>query len=139
MFQFNLKTHRVNAEYKKPHFFILNRGNNSGKPLAEPCPNCFVCLCESEADKNSLYWIVYGLWQGRGFEQFFTGSVITFVHLKDFKKAISFACERFNGDQDELSKKITTIQTIQLNYDNIQKQLALMQQLRRVVVQNLIQ
>jgi hypothetical protein len=31
-----------------------------------------------------------------------------------------------------------TIQTIQLNFDNIQKQLALMQQLRRAVVQNLI-
>jgi hypothetical protein len=64
--------------------------------------------------------------------------VITFVHLRDFKAAISFACGRFEGNQEELSKKIMTIQTIQLNYDNIQKQLALMQQLRRSVVQNLI-
>ena len=60
------------------------------------------------------------------------------MHLRDFQKAISFACGRFKGDLEELSKKITTIQTIQLNYENIQKQLALMQQLRRAVVQNLI-
>ena len=86
-----------------------------------------------------MFWIVYGLWQGRGFEQYFTGSVITFVHLRDFKKAIYFACGRFEGNQEELSKKIMTIQTIQLNYVNIQKQLALMHQLRRAVVQKLIQ
>jgi hypothetical protein len=85
MFQFNLRTHRVDAAYQKPHFFILNRGNKSGKLLSEPCLNCFVCICQSEQEKESLYWILFALWQGRRFHQVLCGSVIPFIRKKNFQ------------------------------------------------------
>lgn len=38
-----LKTHRPTTTYTKPHFFILNKGLNSGKPLKAPLPK-LLCL-----------------------------------------------------------------------------------------------
>ena len=89
MFSFKLKTHNLNATYSEPHFFILNKGNHSGKPMNDPCPNCFVCICSSEEEKEMLYWLVMGLCQGRVFEQYLCGSVIPFVRINDVKKALN--------------------------------------------------
>ena len=36
----------------KNHFFILSKGLNAGKPLTEPCPNCFVFHAETEQEKD---------------------------------------------------------------------------------------
>jgi hypothetical protein len=90
MFSFKLKTHKLNAIYSEPHFFILNKGNHSGKPMNNPCPNCFVCICSSEEEKEMLYWLVMGLCQGRVFEQYLCGSVIPFVRINDVKKALNW-------------------------------------------------
>ena len=69
MFTFQLKSFRSESNISEPHFFILCKGLNSGKPLSEPCPNCFICICQSEQEKENLYWILFALWQGRRFHQ----------------------------------------------------------------------
>lgn len=93
MFQFKLKCHRANEEYKGFHFFILNKGLNSGKPLNEPCPNCFVCFCQSEQERESLYWITFALWKGNRFRQFLCGSVIPFIRINDLKNCLKSGIE----------------------------------------------
>jgi len=47
MSNFKMITYRQEGVYKGPHFFILNKGLNSGKPLKKPCPNCFVISCHT--------------------------------------------------------------------------------------------
>jgi hypothetical protein len=113
MFQFNLKTHRVEAAYQKPHFFILNRGNNSGKPLSEPCPNCFVCLCQSEQEKENLYWILFALWQGRRFNQVLCGSVIPFIRKKELLNLIHQGQKYANHFPDKFQKNVQALQLLQ--------------------------
>ena len=55
MITFQLKTYNEKKEETKPHFYILCKGLNSGKPLEKPCPNCFCCVCENEeANKKSI-------------------------------------------------------------------------------------
>jgi len=46
MCTFILNSYNQKSEIKNPHFFILNKGNNSGKPLVSPCSRCqaFVLL-----------------------------------------------------------------------------------------------
>ncbi|WP_371923412.1 hypothetical protein [Flavobacterium sp. HSC-61S13] len=44
MSQILIKTHKKGNLYKGIYFFILNKGLNSGKPLSQPCANCFVIL-----------------------------------------------------------------------------------------------
>ena len=55
MSTFELKTHKTGRTYSNPHFFILNKGLNSGKPLINPCPNCFVVTTSTEEEKNTLF------------------------------------------------------------------------------------
>jgi len=85
MCTFILKSYSQKSEIKKPHFFILNKGNNSGKPLSAPCPNCFVIQFQNETEKEQVYWLMYSLWQSKAFYPFLRGSVIPFVVLRDVK------------------------------------------------------
>lgn len=84
----NIKTHRQGFTYNKPHFFILNKGNNSGKPLLIPCANCFVIQCKSADEKEQLFWLIRGLWTSKAFLPLLKGSVIPFITLDDLKKCI---------------------------------------------------
>jgi len=56
-----LKSYNRNSEIQNPHFFILNKGNNSGKPLVSPCPNCFVIQFQYEEEKEQVFWLLYSL------------------------------------------------------------------------------
>jgi hypothetical protein len=88
MFNFKLTSYNPNATYTAIRFYILNKGLNSGKPLLEPCPNCFVCICNSEEEKENLYWMFFALWQGKKFHQLLIGSVIPFIKIKDTKNLV---------------------------------------------------
>ena len=81
----------MSKEYERYHFFILSKGYNAGKPLAKPCPNCFVILANSEEDKNKLFWICYSLWKTGKYIPLLVGSVIPFLHIKDVHHEITKA------------------------------------------------
>ena len=61
MSNFKMITYRPEGVYKDPHFFILNKGLNSGKPLKKPCPNCFVISCHTNWSFESRIriWIIF--------------------------------------------------------------------------------
>ena len=138
MFQFNLKTHRVDAAYQKPHFFILNKGNHSGKPMNEPCPNCFVCICSSEEEREMLYWLVMGLYQGRVFEQYLCGSVIPFIRINDVKKELNWLSFNHTAKLIQYKKKVIAIQKVQQAKNTILQQLQSLQSLQKVLVADLV-
>ncbi|MDG1398068.1 MAG: hypothetical protein P8P88_06740 [Polaribacter sp.] len=86
MSTFEIKTHQIGRTYSNPHFFILNKGLNSGKPLALPCPNCFVLISKNEEDKNTLYHLTMMLQIGGFYAYYLKGSVIPFISINDCKK-----------------------------------------------------
>jgi hypothetical protein len=135
MFSFKLKTHKLNATYSEPHFFILNKGNHSGKPMNDPCPNCFVCICSSEEEKEMLYWLVMGLCQGRVFEQYLCGSVIPFIRINDVKKALNWLSINHTAQLVQYKKKVIAIQKVQQAKNSILQQL---QSLQKVLVSDLM-
>jgi len=108
MFSFQLKSFRSEHQITQPHFFILCKGLNSGKPLSEPCPNCFVCICQSEQEKENLYWILFALWQSRRFHQVLCGSVIPFVRKKELSNLIQirFDNSKLLSTREDSSVKI---------------------------------
>lgn len=69
-------------------FFILSRGLNTGKPINESCPNCFVCICNSREDKENLYWLLFALWQSKEIKRQLIGSVILYIRKRDLEKII---------------------------------------------------
>ena len=65
--------------------FILNRGKNAGKPLRQPCPNCFIIYCKDENEVENYYWTFYALWKHGFFHPYLCGSVIEMLRISELK------------------------------------------------------
>jgi hypothetical protein len=124
-----IKTHQMKNVYEGNHFFILSKGLNAGKPLEKPCPNCFVLVAKSEEERNRLYWLCFGLWNGNFFRPFLTGSVIPFIRLDDLKTVINETLSKV--DVNEFEKSISVMQDLEKYHFNISKQLELIRQAKK--------
>jgi hypothetical protein len=93
MSTYEIKTHRIGRTYNSPHFFILSKGLNSGKPLNQPCPNCFVLIAQSENQRERLFYVCLSLKVGKYFSYYLKGSVIPFICISDAKKVINTALQ----------------------------------------------
>lgn len=129
-----IKTHKMKNTYAEVHFFILSKGNNSGKPLDKPCPNCFVCICKDEAEKERLYWLFYGLWQGSYFHPFITGSVIPFIRLNDLKEVVNTALSKIALKPQQFDKNVSMIQLLNEKAKVVQEQIILIKQAKKALM-----
>ena len=133
MSTFSIKSHRSGVVYSLPHFFILNKGNNSGKPLADPCPNCFVIQCKCEAEKEQIYWLSYSLWQSKAFYPLLRGSVIPFVVLRDVKSCLLDGLNKANGNPAQFEKAVSTLRSLEALEKNYKQNLLLISNARRML------
>jgi len=131
---FQIKTHAKGSTYNQPHFFILCKGNNCGKPLTEPCANCFVLLCK-EGNKDLMYWMMWGLWKAKAFHFYLRGSVIPFIKIEDARLALSIALKNANDDKTELANAIKVLRTFEELEKNYLERKALIDDYRRIVFQ----
>ena len=111
-----------------PHFFILNKGNNSGKPLLSPCPNCFVVQFQSEEEKEQVYWLLYSLWQSKAFYPYLRGSVIPFVVLRDVKECLTDAMEKMEANLGQFKKTVEALRSLEAMENKFKQNLKLIQQ-----------
>ncbi len=126
MSKYQIKTHRAGTIYQGNYFFIQSKGFHSGKPLKEPYPNCFVCLCDNETSLDEMYWMLYILWQGRKFHEVLVGSVIPFIRIKDLQETIELALYKFDGCPQQFYQTVEALKSLQkqeLNYFNINDQI----------------
>ncbi len=129
----SIKTHRVEVIYTQPHFFILNKGNNSGKPLLTACPNCFVILCMNEENKEQLYWLIMGLWQSKAFYSYLKGSVIPFVTISDVKQCVYKGLEVANTSLPEFGKSVKSLRSLEQLEQQYKQNLLVIQEAKRVL------
>ena len=85
MLTHKVRTYSVHRETPKMAIYILNRGRNAGKPLQEPCPNCFILYCKSFEEMETYYWTFYALWKHGFFHPHLCGSVIDMLRLSELK------------------------------------------------------
>ncbi|ANW96254.1 hypothetical protein AXE80_08160 [Wenyingzhuangia fucanilytica] len=132
MLYFEIKTHCVGTTYNKPHFFILNKGLNSGKPLYNPCPNCFVVTTTTEEDKNTLFHLSMMLQIGGFYAYYLKGSVIPFITIKDCCNTLK------NGLNSlvEVEKHIHNVTTIQKELERLRNTVLKIEQLKKAYIQS---
>lgn len=133
MCSFILKSYNPKKEILKPHFFILNKGNNSGKPLLSPCPNCFVIRFQCEEEKEMVYWLLHSFWQSRAFYPYLRGSVISFVVFRDMKKCIQEGLERAEGNPDKFLKAVEALRSLEEMEMKFRQNLKLVQDAKRML------
>jgi hypothetical protein len=112
MSTFELKTHQVGRTYSNPHFFILNKGLNSGKPLTNPCPNCFVVTTLTEEEKNTLFHISMMLQIGGFYAYYLKGSVIPFISIDDCRNMLKKTYSSMLNENPQLQKHIRIVSVI---------------------------
>lgn len=88
---FTLSTYNTTQFPSYNRFYILNKGQNSGKPSLMPFANSFVCTCESQQEAELVYILCYGLWQSQQFRPFLKGSVIEFISIDDIRNILKDA------------------------------------------------
>lgn len=138
MKSFHIKTHRLESSYQQPHFFILNKGLNSGKPLNQPCPNCFVCLANNDEDKEFLYWLCFGLWRSKSFHILLKGSVIPFVTIDEIQKLIRESSTKASCKAQAFEKAIQTLQLLDTNEQKIKLTLKMIDTARQAIFYELM-
>lgn len=133
MTKFLLKTYSLKAQINEPHFYILSKGNNSGKPLSEPCPNCFVLITKTEEERQFFYSLCFGLWRAKSFEYFLKGSVISFITIGDCKQAINEGLELADKDIEGFKKSVRTLQILEQKEKQYKETLLLINDVKRVI------
>ena len=134
MKNYTVKTHRKDTVYAKPHFFVLNKGLNSGKPQKEPFTNSFVLLFSSDEDCENLYWIAFGLWKSNFWHQFLIGSVIPFLRLPDLRNELFPRVSFISENQEQLQKNIQALRLLELKEKQFHENLNLISDLRRAIL-----
>ena len=134
MHTFTVKTASTKEEIRKPHFFALNKGLNSGKPLLQPCPNCFKIEAENDDFIETLYWVSFALWRSKTFHPFLIGSVIPFIRIGDYKRLISEKLEVVIANPAGFAEIIKQLRFIDLKEKQFLQNLKLIQDLKRAYV-----
>jgi len=133
MCTYSLKSFNQKKEIRNPHFFILNKGNNSGKPLLSPCPNCFVIQFQSEMEKEQIYWLLYSLWQSKAFYPYLRGSVIPFVVLRDVKECLADTMEKMEANPRQFQKAVDVLRNLEALEKNYKQNLLLISNAKRML------
>ncbi|MEQ9289603.1 MAG: hypothetical protein RIG77_21930 [Cyclobacteriaceae bacterium] len=134
MHTFQIKTYREGFTSTLPHFFILSKGLNAGKPLETPCPNCFAIITESEEARNFYFWLSYGLWQAQAFKPHLTGSVVPFIRIGDAKSVLLAGQEKAMKDRRKYLKSLALLQDFEQKAKILQKQVELVKQVKRAIM-----
>jgi len=129
---------RTETEPEKPHFFVLNKGTNSGRPNFYPYANCFVIITDSNEECKRCYWLIYALWQGKCFHQILRGSVIEFVTIHDFAKVVKDCENKVNKNRVLFHKSIEMLQNVDKHVGGLKHSLKLSEQLKQAIVFRLL-
>lgn len=125
---FQIKTHKHGQTYSKPHFYILNKGLNSGKPCRTPIRNSFVISTETIEQKEDLFQLSYMLLESKYYNFYLKGSVIPFIGINDVKNLL-VKNHKYLKQQD-FQTKIEAIKKVEVLEKGFQNKLKTIQELK---------
>ncbi len=133
-----IKCHIIGKRYQQPHFFILSRGKNSGKPLTEYCANCFVFIAENEDEKWHYFNLCYALWQCKYFHRLLVGSVIEFIRIDEFAIALHHVNINISQNKTDYLKQLDYIHQLNKHEDVLRNQIKLIHQVKQAMVHKML-
>jgi hypothetical protein len=118
-----VKTHREGVIYKGPHFFVLNKGKNTGRLLNFPCANCWVIQCQTQEIKERLEIIVDAMHVTGRVRPSLIGSVIPFVHIAEFRKLLNVYSQVI-GFEEKFTTRMEEIRRAKMLLERYQQERA---------------
>ena len=140
MFSFSIQCFNPlkNETISSNQFCVLSKGLNSGKPLKQPCKNCFIVTVNNVEQKEFLFWLCWGLWQSKKFQYFLTGSVIPFIRLREFKTFITQQAANAFLTKQQYQKSINTLQQLEALENKYKQNLQLIQKAKMAIFQSTV-
>jgi hypothetical protein len=131
MLKIIIKAHKAGVLYGNPHYFVLNKGLNSGKPQKEPFANSFVIIFQNELDCENHFHVAFSLWISKFWRQFLVGNAILFLRLEYFKIEFPMQAERIMQEFAEYEKKVAAIKLAKLREEQYHKNIALINEAKK--------
>ena len=119
--------------YNQPHFFILNKGLNSGKPFMHYVCNSFVFLADNKEERDFYYFMLLGIWELRLLRPYLKGTAIEFVRLGDVIDVLEETLNSVNTGNRSFYDVQNALSQIQALQSNLQLQLSNLMQLRKSI------
>lgn len=138
MSNFQIKTNAPGTSATGHHFYMLNKGNNSGKPLDEACANCFRITLNSEKDRQFYYWLSYALWQADAFKPYLHGSCLQFLTIGHAGQILREAANRAQADRRKHLQSLQLLRDFERQSRIIEKQGQLIRQVKKAILHELI-
>ena len=129
-----MRSHKNGRNYNQPHFYIQNKGLNSGRALNDPIPNCFVLTTETEEQRELLYYLCQSLMVGQFFKNFIIGSVIPFIRIDDTRKVLNRAL--INYKKDHWQSKVEKLKKITDYESNLKLQMKTISDLKIAILRS---
>ena len=114
-------------------FFILNKGMNSGKPMEQPCPNCFTFHASNQEEKDLYYWLCFGMWKTRTFHPYLRGSVIPFIIKSDVVQLIRDAAAKAQEAPGQFEKAIEAFKILEHQEQQFHRNLQLIAEAKKII------
>ncbi len=133
MLKSKIKTHKSGTIYKQPHFFILNKGLNSGKPFRHYVCNSFVFLADDKDERDYYFFMLLGIWELRLLRPYLKGSVIEYVRLGDVIDVLDETLNAVNTGNRSFADVQNSLSQIEALQSNLQLQLSQLMQLRKAL------
>jgi len=118
----------------KSSFLYPKQGNNSGKPLLAPCPNCFVIIAENQEQADQLRTLCYALWRCRAFEPHLHGSVIPFMTIRSFRSILAFHIPIIEQYAADFAKTVQALKLLEEREQNLKKTLRAVSEYKQAFV-----
>lgn len=138
MLRQKIKQHRVGLRYEQPHFFILCKGRNSGKPKSDCYCNSFVFLADSEEERTHFFFLCDALWQQGFFRPLLVGSVIEFIRIDEFAIALNRANVSISQNKEDFQNMVSYFKQLDLHRENLLSQIKLLHQLKQAMVHKML-
>lgn len=108
--------------------YVLGRGQNSGKPLDKPCPNCYKIQAPTDCIAK-VRAVAHILFVSGKLRPFMRGSVFEFITVGSYRKA--FLQLWHSLDSEKIFQTAQMLQHLEQQADNLKKQIRLVNQLRQ--------
>jgi len=138
MLSLKIKSYKEGQQVPEFHFFVLCKGDNSGRPSLKPNANCFIVSAATKEEADHLFWISYALWKGRGFHQHLRGSVIPFITAYDYKRVLMAAYEKTTAAEQALDRVVAIMKELDKKEAAAREQIKLLGQMRQLVLRKYI-
>jgi len=128
----------MGSTYDAPHFFILNKGEQCGKPAQMYWSNCFVFIAETEEEKEFYFFVFLGLWESKFFKKALIGSVVPYIRIGDLIDIAEEAINSINTGERKWSDVSGAITQLEQRKTELLQQIEYIIQIRRWMLYKLI-